>query len=291
MNCRINKFACAAALCLMLTSCYGSWNIFYKGNDVDYRTTSMLKVGTASDPNQSVFTASGVSSVSGTYKVLVLSDIHAGYTGRTPPDRKLFRWLNSVKDTSEAPQFMLCLGDTSDTGEQSQFDEYNAFCQKLKDDYDIKLIFNAAGNHDIYQSHWDVWKKNCYPYTSFYKFETAGFSWYCLDTASGTISKQQYDILTSELAGDTKPKVVFSHYPLSEYNLAFGLGDTTERNLLISKFIKSNVKCYLGGHNHYSKETWLGFPDYECPSYRYNYSWTVVTVNESTGSVTAEFFK
>ena len=97
--------------------------------------------------------------------------------------------------------------------------------------------------------------------------------------------------MKKDMEADPNPKIVFSHYPLSEYHLAFGLGDTTERNLLISTFLKNNVRCYFGGHNHYSHFSDMGLYDYCCPSFRFNEAWTVLHVNENDGTAVAEFSK
>ena len=264
------------AFSLLFSSCYGSWNIFYEGNNVDNRTGNLLNISPALE-------------YSGNYNVLVLTDTHFGYSMKEAPLPALYNWLESVKNTPAAPVFAICLGDAVDTGAQEQYNEYLNFCNTLMTVYGIKVVFNSCGNHDIYQSHWGNWQANCYPHTSFYKFETAGFSWYSLDTGSGTISRQQYDIFVKAISNDSKPKVVFSHYPLSEYRLAFGLGETTERNLLIHNFLKNNVKCYMGGHNHYTHYENLGFNDYCCPSFRFNNSWAVLHINESAGTAVVEF--
>jgi hypothetical protein len=153
------------------------------------------------------------------------------------------------------------------------------------------MIFNSCGNHDIYQSHWDNWKNNCYPHTSFYKFKTAGLSWYCLDTASGTLGRQQYEIFKREVESDSNSKIVFSHYPLTEYDLAFGLGETTERNLLISSLLKNKVLCYFGGHNHYYHYLDMGLKDYCCPSFCYNEKWVLLNVDEEKKAVKVEVIK
>ena len=274
------------SLSILFTACYGSWNIFYDGNNVDNRTKEVLQITNAQDP---LFAASGIASLSGSYNVLVVTDTHFGYGYKEAPLAELYAWLDSVKNTSAAPVFAICLGDAVDTGDQSQYDEYLAFCNNLMNNYGIKLFFNSCGNHDIYQSHWGNWQSNCYPHTSLYKFETSGFSWYSLDTASGTISRQQYENIVNAFAADTKPKIVFSHYPLTEYHFAFGIGETTERNLLITKFLQNNVKCYLGGHNHYSHSSYIGLNDYCCPSFRFNRKWAVLHVNENEGAATVSF--
>lgn len=240
----------------------------------------------ASDP---LFSEAEISSLAGKYSVLILTDIHTGYKFKDAPFEALYAWLDSVKGTADFPKFAICLGDAVDTGCQSEYDEYIDFCESLKNLYGIKLVFNTCGNHDIYQSHWGNWQENCYPHTAFYAFKTLKFSWYSFDTASGTLGTKQYDILKKAIENDPAPKIVFSHYPLTEFRLAFGMGDTAERNLLINLFLKNNVLCYFGGHNHYSKYKNIGLKDYCCPSFRFCESWTILHVDEDNGSASAEF--
>ena len=263
---------------VLFTSCYGSWNIFYDGNNVDNRTKNLVNISPALE-------------LSGSYNVLVLTDTHFGYKMKEAPLAALYVWLDSVKNTPAAPAFAICLGDAVDTGAQEQFTEYLAFCNTLMTQYGIKVVFNSCGNHDLYQSHWGNWQANCYPHTSFYKFKTANFSWYSFDTASGTLGTNQLDVMKKDMEADPNPKIVFSHYPLSEYHLAFGLGDTTERNLLISTFLKNNVRCYFGGHNHYSHFSDMGLYDYCCPSFRYDDEITILHIDETNGTAVADFVK
>lgn len=272
---------------LIFSSCYGAWNLSYYGNDVNNRTLKMLKITDESDDS---FKKAGISKLNGKYNVLVISDLHFGSMRDSKKlSDSLFKWLKSVKGTEQAPVFALCLGDVTDIGIKNDYLEYLEFCNKLKNDYGIKIIFNAVGNHDIYQSHWENWSDYCYPHTSFYKFETSKFSWYALDTANGIIGKQQFEILKNEMDCDPRPKIVFSHYPLSVFRpQGGGLNDTAERNLLIDEFVNTDVKAYFAGHNHYSRYTYLGFHDFECPSYRYNGGWIVLAIDEESGSASGK---
>ncbi len=273
--------------CFSLFSCYGSWNFFYEGNDVDYRTEKLTDLSLDAD-----FAASGIANLgtsgSTSYTVLVITDTHFGYALTDFPYSKIYAYLDRLKAANNLPKFALSLGDSTDVGSQSEFDEYDSFCRKLKTEYNIPLIFNAAGNHDLYQGHWDNWKSHCWPHTSFYKFQTNGFSWYCLDTASGTLGKSQYEKFVNALKNDSNPKIVFSHYPFSYYNLAFGLGDTTERNLLLYQFAKNNVKCCLGGHNHSYNYDYLGFHSYALASARFNEAWYLLKIDEAAGTAVVE---
>ncbi len=273
---------------LFLGSCYGSWNIFYEGNDVDKRTEELLLLHNADEE----FMASGISALSGRYTVLVISDIHFGSDKKEINPQNLFTWLDSIRGTSTYPSFVLCLGDVVDTGKPEQYRSYLSFCQKLKTEYNIPLILNACGNHDIYQNNWDNWKANCYPYTSFYKFYTGGFSWYCLDTASGTIGQKQYKKLLSDLISDSRPKIIFTHYPFIRFNInCSNMAETTERNKLISAFAKNKVRCVLGGHNHNQTFDDLGFMDYGIPSLGYYNSWGLLYIDENEASARVDFIK
>ena len=271
---------------LYFCNCYGSWNPKCNGNDVGKRTRKLLQL----TDEDTVFAEAGISRLNGKYDVLIFSDVHFG-TRRTPSElpESFFNWLDSVKGTEKEPAFAICLGDIADVGKQSDYDEYLEFCTKLKNDYGIKMIFNVCGNHDIYQNHWCNWKNNCYPYTSFYKFKTSGFSWYIFDTASGFVGAQQYELLKSDLEEDANPKIMISHYPLTSFRpVGAGLNDSVERNTLIRDFSQSNVKCYFGGHNHQIQEHYLGFNDYLCPSLRYGQGWMILHIDETAGTASAE---
>ena len=273
-------------LSFTFVSCYGSWNIFYDGNYVESRTESILKL----DSSDADFSKSDLANLGGSYNVLVLTDLHFGSKKGEPPFNSLFNWLDSVKGSKDAPVFALSLGDSSDVGNKSELDEYLKFCRQLTEEHGIKIIFNTCGNHDMYQGHWDNWKVSCYPHTSFYKFQTKGLSWYALDTASGTIGSNQYEILKKEFAQDSNPKIIFTHYPLTEFRM-FGIGlcETTERNLLLDLFVKNNVECYIAGHNHYIRNSYFGFNEYCCPSFRYNKKWAVLHVDGEKGTAYIEY--
>ena len=276
-----------AILITIFSSCYGSWNFLYEGNDVDYRTENLKYI---SNKNDKEFAAAGIGSLNGKYTVLVISDSHFGNNKKDIDTSLLFNWLDKLKGKPDYPVFAICLGDAVDLGRQSEYDLYLDFCNKLKKDYGIKLIFNSCGNHDIYQGNWDNWEKNCYPHTSFYKFNTSHFSWYCLDTASGTIGVNQYKKLNEDLKKDPRPKIIFTHYRFIRFNIdCANMAETTERNKLISDFYKNNVKVVLGGHNHTQTEDYLGFKDYGIPSFGYFEKWGLLYVDENAGTAELVF--
>ena len=275
------------SLFALLSSCYGSWNFLYEGNNVDERTKSLKHISNANDEE---FAAAGISSLKGKYTVLVISDTHFGNKKKDVDYSLLLSWLDQMRGKPDYPVFAICLGDAVDIGMQYEYDLYLEFCNKLRNDYGIKLIFNSCGNHDIYQGNWDNWEKNCYPHTSFYKFNTSKFSWYCLDTASGTIGLKQYQKLSEEIKRDPRPKIIFTHYRFIKFNFdCANMAETTERNLLISDFYRNNVKAVLGGHNHTQTEDNLGFKDYGIPSLGYFERWGLLHVDEKTGEVSLDF--
>ena len=267
---------------LLLTSCYGSGNFFYEGNSVDERTLEMKWI---SDSNDLQFEQSGVSKLGGTYTVLVLSDTHFGSKKKPVNPQKLYNWLDTKKGAPDYPSFAICLGDATELGRRDDFDLYHDFCNTLQTKYNLSLIFNACGNHDIYQNNWENWERECYPYTSFYRFQTTNFSWYCLDTASGAVGYEQYKKLMAVFELDPRPKIVFTHYPYVRFNInCSNMAETTERNLMISDFYKNKVKCLLGGHNHTATYDNLGFNDYGIPSYGYVEKWGLLYVDEAAGT-------
>ena len=178
INCRnFFRYVLISLISLVLfASCYGSWNFWYSGNDVDKRTENLRYLTN----DESAFAASEISDLHGEYTVLVISDSHFGSKRKKISGEPLFRYLDNLKAEHPElyPKFMLSLGDSVNIGYEDQYKEYLDFCNKLMEDYDIRLILNSCGNHDIYQSHWDNWEKFCYPHTSFYKFKTKDISWY-----------------------------------------------------------------------------------------------------------------
>lgn len=273
------------------SSCYGSWNFWDEGNDVDKRTQNLTYLN---DDNQ-IFEAAAISNLNGKYTVLVISDPHFGNKRKKITGEPLFKYLDNLKTLKTAepdkyPKFVLSLGDSVDIGFEGQYQLYIEFCEKLKNEYELPIIFNSCGNHDLYQNAWDNWSKYCYPYTSFYKFKTEKISWYCLDTASGTIGLNQYRLLMEDIKADSRPKIIFTHYPFVRFNYnCSNMAETTERNKMISDFSKNKVICLLGGHNHTQTYNDLGYPDYGIPSFGYDDEWGLLFVDEDAGAARLEF--
>ena len=227
--------------------------------------------------------------VSGTYEVLILTDVHKGakfYKSRV--DDAFEKWLNSY-DLSNV-KFALGLGDFSDGARESEMRSYAALAGKIKNK-NIKVL-NVVGNHDLFQNDgYELYSKYCYPGTSYYKFYTGKMVWYALDSGSGTLGSRQYESLRSAMAGESKKIIVFSHIPLARSELAqwflpFCFRDTTERNLLISFFSQMRIQGYLCGHYHPGGIDTLGsFTQYNFESYGENGVWYIMTVNEDAGTI------
>lgn len=262
---------------LTLFSCsYGTDNLLYYANTVTARTPTFLDFDFSSTaatlPNQ--------------YKVLVLTDLHFGNSTTVPPVDELYSYLDGMLTTHpEYPKFYICLGDQTDHGCASECTAYKAFADTLKSKYGLK-IFNVVGNHDLYNSGWDNWVASNEPGTSFYRFKTKNFSWYAIDTGSGTLGTNQYNTLQTLMYLDSNPKVVLMHYPLSFSNFVFCLQDTTERNNLISLFGATSVKDVLCGHVHSTQAiNHTNFLEYCFPSFTYQRTATILSVNETAESV------
>lgn len=262
----------------LFNSCkYGSDNLFYTGASVNERTKNGITFLEDNPVQEKI-----------NYNVLIFSDTHFGSKTKNPPYQKLYDYLNKIKDTTDYPSFALALGDLTDTAGKDEFEQYNTFVQTLENEYNIKT-YNTIGNHDCYLSGWDNWKNSCYPNTSFYKFETSNFSYYVLDTATGTIGKNQLNLLKNEMLKDSKPKVICSHYPLYTSTLLFCMGDTYERNELINLFQRTNAKIVLSGHIHKNETVDLGtFAQHTITSFTYYQKIGILKVDEDNKKVDFE---
>lgn len=272
---------------ITLSSCkYGSGNIFYEYNSVDSRIEQLTKINPGFE---TLGTGSNIN-----YSFLLITDIHFG---SARPDReelpleKFWNWMDKQNTDGTMPDFCLVLGDSIDWSDDAKFADYVTFRDRIENQYGLK-VFNVIGNHDMYQMGWEMWKDNNYPNTSFYKFETNDYSLYALDSASGTFGQKQIELLKQDFQHDSKPKMIFTHYPLYTNKFYVSLDDTTERNNLITLFNQNNVKAYFNGHIHRKEETNLGlFTDYSVPSFMFTQKWTVVSVNGLTHELSLKYCK
>lgn len=229
---------------------------------------------------------------SSVYSFIVITDPHFGASEKRHDDA-FINWFSAQLDADDAmkPRFMVCLGDTMDSGNSSGANDYNEFCAKLKliaeEKSGIKFAaYSILGNHDLYNNGWEVWQRKIYPHVSYYKFAINKISYYFLDSANGSLGQKQIKNLESQLAADSNPKIIFSHYAIYAGGiLYFTIQDTLERNRLISDFARNNVKFVFAGHAHTNHSSNTGFEERVTASYLYSRAFRLVTVNEETGAI------
>lgn len=274
-------FLCA----ILLFSCgYGLDEVLSRRNPLYARTSEMHDLGKL-DGELKLPTGKP-------YKVLVISDAHFG--AETLPqngprkDEEFFAWFNQLKG-EELPAFAVFLGDDAEHGKKEEFEAFRAFCRRIEE-RGLKCFF-AVGNHDLFNQGFEQYREIVYPHTLF-RFESGGFSYYFIDTASGFLGRRQMEILRKAFAKDKNPKIVASHFPIwSEGHFYFSLQDSSERNLLISYMGKDNVKACLTGHTHREAVSDFGpFTEYSYPGFFARSGWGVVTVDPASKTVRNEYF-
>lgn len=226
------------------------------------------------------------------YNVLIITDVHFGNPSCAQDgirhDSDWFKMLESKKTEKgerflDTVKFAVGLGDFAEHGYLEECQDYNKNIRdRLEKEYGIPL-FNIVGNHDLYNSGWNNWKTTMFPHTSFYKFETPSFSWYFLDSASGTLGEYQFDALRKEMLNDSKKKLVFSHIPLYADNyLYFSLQNTDERNRLISTLAETSARYFIEGHSHEKRSYDFGaFTEMNIADFALSRSYGILQVNES----------
>lgn len=270
------------ACAVLASSCsYGPYMFNVSETKVDERATNIAEIDSPKTEDMR-------------YSFLIIADPHTGpRVSGSVADRFLAaynKWMNEA-DERDKPRFVVNLGDVLDSGRQSQADEYQAFMQQLgtvADDFNESLPhYSVIGNHDLYAGDgWDVWKRNFYPHTSYYRFEIGGFSYYFLDTGNGTLGKPQLEDLEKRLSEDKNAKIVLMHYPVVS-DSSFCLQNTVERNRLLRDFANSNVKMIFSGHYHRGDTHHYGdMTEVTVKSFGFNGTALLVTVDNATQSIT-----
>lgn len=264
-----------AAFVFVTAGCeFGTKDVSYEGNDVDHRFSGVYPVPVPAGNLPSV------------YNILIVSDVHRGsWTKSGDAENALFTWLELHKNSADYPKFMISLGDNADHGFPSEFRDYKDFTDKIETLYGLKTL-NVIGNHDLYNEAWDYWRVFCYPYVSTYCVSTPGFSFYFLDTGTGTLGNDQLEAITASMKADPKKKLVFMHYPPTINTFLFTLQNTIERNLLLSLFADTDVKGVFGGHLHKNDTaSHRKFKEFCLSSFRYQEDFALLTVNEVSGDI------
>ncbi len=271
-------------LCLLFTSCaYGPEEAFYRYSSSNKRTQSICELAAPDIPVPD----------SEVYTVAVFSDIHFGKKKETRREQEFLDWLQKEKDNGTAPAFCICLGDIADHGLESEFKEYVSFSQKVENILGSGKIYNVLGNHDLYNDGWEHYRRLIFPYNSIYHFNTQSFSWYCIDSASGTLGKKQYKKIQKAFEEDSAPKIVMAHIPVYS-NPLINLGyytfqNTYEADMLLTLFAKSNVKLVLNGHIHKAYKNYFNnCIELTVPSITSENKWMVITIDEQNANIKEE---
>lgn len=263
---------------VLLYSCvYGTNDFYYPGNKVSERVDYIHSL-------QDFEKKINAESLPDKYNVLVLTDTHFGSKTKTTETASFYKWLRELPRDENFPKFCLILGDNVDHGYKEQYKTFCTFVDVIEDE-GIPVV-SVIGNHDLYNCGWKYFNKMCYPYCSSFHFETKAFSWYCIDTGTGDVGQKQFDIINKTFEKDKKPKIVISHYPLTNAKKmgSISFHDSTERNLLIDLYGKNNVKFLLCGHLHMIVSRNFGvFEEFGNPSFCYSDTdrWTMYQIDES----------
>jgi|GEM_PF-500187 len=262
---------------------YGLNEFLVRNPDVKTRTKRLEKLSAVDAP---------AAPSTSEYTVLVITDVHFG-AEKLPKngprfDEEFFTWLSTF---TPKPKFCVGLGDMAEHGWEEEFERYKAFTDRLESTHGIKT-YNAVGNHDLYNSGWTYCKEYLYPFKSLYYFEAGGFSWYCIDTASGSLGDRQMRLLRKTMRSDPNPKIIMSHFPLwANGHFYFSLQDTLERNLLIATCAETGVKAALTGHTHIEKTSHFGkFTEYNHPGFYAKAGWGIITVDPVKQTVRSDIY-
>ena len=282
---RIKQFIFCILL-FSLTGCdLGVHQALWRPHPVDERSTEVAKLSVVEFP----FTRNSMPSK---YDCLILTDIHFGNKINPAWDKLFFDSLKKYRETHSTPMlFCIILGDVTHHGFASEYETVKTFQQRISEENRLSAehrnipmpVYHVVGNHDVYNSGWKLWQQTCYPHKSAYYFETKQLEWYFLDTASGTLGRPQFYDLKAKLHNSSKPKFIFTHYPLYSNGIVyFSLSNPRERAELISLFAQTNVKLYCSGHYHPGAYyDYAGFQEYTVKSFGSFGKYHILHIDES----------
>lgn len=232
------------------------------------------------------------------YEILVITDVHFGGEGighnGDRRDDEFFEWISQHFDGTEKPfpKFCVCLGDVAEHGLESEFKDFKEFSEKLEARFGMKT-YNVVGNHDLYNAGWKNFEKYNFPYCSFYKFRTKNFTYYFLDSASGSLGDEQLTAFKRDMEYNEngRNKLVFMHVPAYAGGLFyFVMQNSIERNKFISYCADNGVLALIDGHTHKEITSNLGFTEYNLPGYLEKRGWAVVSVDEAKKTVSSKCY-
>lgn len=266
---------------------YGLDEFLYRDNSIRNRSSRLKELDEKLED-----------SVSGTYDILVITDVHFGGEGighnGERRDDDFFEWIseNFKKPGKEMPKFCVCLGDVAEHGLESEFKDFKKFTERLEAEFGIKT-YNIIGNHDLYNAGWKQYEKYSFPYCSFYKFRTKNLTYYFLDSASGSLGDEQLTAFKRDMEYNEsgRKKLVFMHVPAYAGGLFyFVMQNSVERNKFISYCADNGVLALIDGHTHKEITSNLGFMEYNLPGYLEKRAWTIISVDEDNKKVASKCY-
>ncbi len=182
------------------------------------------------------------------YRFYVCGDSHYETTAH-----KLTSMLRTANNDTLC-QFVFHVGDIVD---------YKSLYPAIKNIITTELttspFLTALGNHDIYFDEWDDYQQHFG--TAIYSFIIKGNCFsdlcICIDTASGTLGKEQKKWLENLLQSERKKHrhcIVFSHTNIWNTDLSqtpSGNFSIDETLYLTHTLTQHNVDMYICGHDHY----------------------------------------
>lgn len=278
----------------------GMYPLLFGEDTVDDRTEKHL-VLTGSQTPQSAIDKN--TDTNGIFSFVVITDPHFGADQKRHDD-KFLAWFEAQlvqSDETLKPRFAVCLGDSANDGYEDQYKTYSSFTDKVCQLGNDKLgisdfkFYTSIGNHDLFHNGYEHWKKLIYPYSTYFSFKInegtdREVTFYSLDSANGTLGANQLEDWEDRLDGDTSPKIVMTHYPVyANGHIVL----TTQDDMFIARILtasaKNNVKYIFEGHTHRaSDKNYTLFKEMVSGSFLYDRTATLVTVNPSTGEVTAQ---
>lgn len=176
------------------------------------------------------------------YTFLVCADIHTSEIESEP----FSRILGAAEENGD--KFVITVGDLTNWG---KLDQYLRFIDQVER-YDIPFgVIKVIGNHDVFSDGWGSWK--LYFGASVYTFTTENARFIMLDSANGTLSREQLDWLNDVLSANTKTHTfVFSHMGVytGTFSSVFKLDSQDEIYRLQYLLEKHNAKFLFSGHLH-----------------------------------------
>ncbi len=278
---------------IFFASCsFGAYFFLFDEDDVEERASTVEKLSASQVPSLSFGSV---------YSGVLITDVHFG--AQSDESEKFLSWISDQlenEDTTLRPRFMFCLGDVANSGSSSEYDEFNSFCESVRNlaaekngDSDFK-VFSTIGNHDLYNNGWSNYKKQVFPYRTAYYFDSSSFSlgnfsFYFLDSANGTFGEKQRESFAQVIKNDPNAKIICTHYPVyAGGNVLMTIQNTMERAVFLTLFKENNVKQVFEGHAHRT----YGF-DYKTfredvtASFVRKYTWRLITIDETNKKVTS----